>query len=329
MPPSGFMQDLADPEEEQARAQHRAQTLAERDRAQRDREIRREQQNADTAAQFDIDIPRPAPQPPGSAQAGVSDYDGATPPTPTQAGLGGQAAEGQLPQNPGIMFGGMDAGTARGGMPEDRDAVAQLGLAATANTGKAALIDPMAPEMFDPETGERPDSARKMGLLERMFGEKGSGEYKAAGRALMMAGAAIMSTRGNLGEAIGQGIQAGLMTYDQAIEALREEEEQARMMGMKEEAHAMSMHLQRLRASRGGRSGRSGSQASTTGLTPQQERELRVFEMVDADIPEDMARFLTGMQKFNISASALAEARRATGNDGGGSSDWITSVLND
>lgn len=209
---------------------------------------------------------------------------------PMQAGLadGSQAAQGQLPQNPGTMFGGMDAGTTSGQQPATPAERAQAGLQA-AMQGQTPDVDTMAPEQFDPETGERSDEARKLGLLERMFGEQGSNEYRAAGRALMMAGAAIMSTDGNLGQALGNGIQAGLLQYDDVLAALREEELEARKMGMAEEAHAMSMQLKSIQAARAAAGGKRGPVKAAPELTKIQQAAVLADEFTQLGLDPDTA----------------------------------------
>lgn len=215
------------------------------------------------------ELPRQAGLPPGSASAAEPGYPG----------------EGQLPRNPDIMFGGRDAGTQTPQTPAER---AQAGLQA-AGRGESIPVDPMAPEQFDPETGERSDEARKLGLLERMFGEQGSPEYRSAGRALMMAGAAIMSTDGNLGEALGNGIQAGLMQYDDVLTALREEEAEARAMGMAEEAHALNMQLKQIQIANAGRRGSLKGKAAEPELTKTQQAAVLADEFVNLGLNPDMA----------------------------------------
>ena len=232
------------------------------------------------------------PDRPGSAEAGMPNIDPSVPP---MAGLpdGSQAMQGRLPQNPDVMFGGMDAGIAgppqAPATPAER---AQAGLQA-AMQGQPRDVDPMSPEQFDPETGTRTEDARKLGLLERMFGEKGSDEYRQAGKALMMAGAAIMSTNGDLGTALGNGIQAGLMTYDDAMQALRDEEKEARQMGMTEEAHELNMELKRLQLQRA-RQGPVKAGAAETGLTDVQKAVITAGEILTLfpdTSPEDAKGF--------------------------------------
>jgi hypothetical protein len=93
----------------------------------------------------------------------------------------------------------------------------------------------------DPDTGTRTDEARAMSLMERILGPEDSDRRRETGRALMAAGATIMSTGGSLGESIGAGIKAGLVTYDEAMRALKDEEMAMRELEMKEEAHAIEM----------------------------------------------------------------------------------------
>lgn len=135
------------------------------------------------------------------------------------AGLGGQTSNG--------------GGTGQGG----------------ASSG-AVPFDPRGPEAFDPETGTRDDQTRKLSLASRIFGEPDSDKRKSMSKALMMAGAAIMSSPGDLGQAIGAGIQAGVTTFDEATQALRDEEKEMRQMGMEEEAHQLNMALKRLQLER-------------------------------------------------------------------------------
>lgn len=131
-------------------------------------------------------------------------------------------------------------------------------------TGPApAQVDPRSPEAFNPETGERDPVSRAASVFERMFGEEGSDRRDNMSRALMLAGAAIMgASHQGIGPALGAGIQAGVMSYDQAQQALVEEERYARDMGMREEAHALNMELQRLRIERARQGGGSGSLSS-------------------------------------------------------------------
>ena len=224
-----------------------------------------------------------SPVPPGAAGAGPEN-------------LGVPTATDQV-DAPGIGFGdvppmqGLDGFSGEGSyVPEGMTPafIGQAGLGSAAQTGEAPPVDTMAPEMFDPETGERPDEVRKLGLLERIFGEKGSDSYQKAGKALMMAGAAIMSSQGNLGQAIGEGIQAGLMTYDDAMDALRREEIEARKLGMAEEAHAMNMELQRLRLQRTAAGANSGS------VAPQEEDDPIARGLVLASVLEGQFGFDSG-----------------------------------
>ena len=303
MPPPGFAQDLSDPTEDAARAQRQAQQREESARNRAQRIYHRDRTNAETARQLGLDLPmpappvpdRPRPTPPGMANSGIPMPEAPDPPPPPGAAVaGGQAGrDGGFQVEPGALVGftgpsgeyGVQPGSlagipdaARGdmatGTPAER---AQAGLQA-AMQGQSPGVDTMAPEQFDPETGTRTEEARKLGLLERMFGEKGSPEYQAAGRALMMAGAAIMSTDGDLGKALGNGIQAGLMQYDDVLEALREEEMEARQMGMAEEAHAMNMHLKSIQAARAAAGGKRGSLSAEPELTKAQQAAVLADE---------------------------------------------------
>jgi hypothetical protein len=109
----------------------------------------------------------------------------------------------------------------------------------------------------DPETGMRDDETRAMSLMERILGPEDSDRRRNTGKALMAAGATIMSTGGTLGEAIGAGIQNGLLTYDEAAQAIKDEAMAMRDMEMKEEAHAMDMAMAELALAR--------AQAAPTG----------------------------------------------------------------
>ena len=227
------------------------------------------------------------PPPPGAVvaggQAGLTDgfqvEPGALPGFTSTSGEYG-IQPGALPGSPGAARGDLSTGS-----PAER---AQAGLQA-AMQGQSPDVDTMAPEQFDPETGTRTEEARKLGLLERMFGEKGSPEHRAAGRALMMAGAAIMSTDGDLGKALGNGIQAGLMQYDDVLEALREEEMEARQMGMAEEAHAMNMHLKSIQAARAAAGGKRGSLSAEPELTKVQQAAVLADEFSQLGLDPQMS----------------------------------------
>ena len=156
--------------------------------------------------------------------------------------------------------------------------------------------DPMSP------TQERTEEERGMSFFERVFGAEDSDKRGNMGKALMMAGGQIMASGKPLGEAIGEGIQAGIMTYDEAKQALQEEERYAREMGLKEEAHEMRMRLQELqlrqgeqsmalraaagaRAAAGGGSG--GAEESTMGIWDELITNRRRAEQVRPDIADD------------------------------------------
>jgi hypothetical protein len=228
--------------------------------------------------------PKPSPDAPNTALAASPE---------------GYSGAGLLPQNPDIMFAGAEGGVAPP-MPTPAD-TARAGLAAAA-AGQPAPVNPMAPEVFDPETGTRPEEARKMGLLERMFGEKGSDQYKNAGKALMMAGAAIMSTSGSLGEAVANGIQAGLMTYDDAMQALKDEEKEARQMGMTEEAHELNMELKRLQLSRA----KQGPVKPEPKLTPVQQAMITSDQLISQfKIDPDTAMLAAVAGAYKLSPTLL------------------------
>ena len=252
---------------------------------------------------------RERPAPPDMADSGIPMPDAPDP----QAAMAPQA---------GLEYAGVppvDAPVPRADIAFDPDAPqtpqqrAQAGLAA-AGMGEDPGYDPMSPELIDPETGERSDEARKLGLLERMFGEKGSDKYKNAGKGLMMAGAAIMSSGGNLGQAIGEGIQAGLMTYDDAMAALREEELEAKKMGMTEEAHAMNMHLNSLRAARMsavGGGGKSGAVKPEPEYTPTQQGLMLADMLVDQfHVDPEHALRIGAQQAFGLPAGAINPPRQ-------------------
>lgn len=179
--------------------------------------------------------------------------------------------DGLLPQPPaaGLSYGnepmaGTDLNLTYGDTPNTVPATAPMGQVIPGQPGSVqnapiqsglAPVSPTDPEAYDSETGQRTEDARKLSLIERMFGEKGSDRANSSGKALMMAGAAIMSTPGSLGQAIGAGIQQGLMTYDDAQKALADEAKEARQMGMEDEAHALDMELKRIAIERGRRAG--------------------------------------------------------------------------
>lgn len=141
---------------------------------------------------------------------------------------------------PGDGEGGAGDGHVTGGRS------AQAGLSALME-GRQPDFDPAGPEAYDPETGLRGDDARKTSFLQRLFG---SDKDPNLGRALLAAGAAMMGTNGHFGEALANAVQAGLTTYDDATQALKDEEKEARQMGMIEEAHELDMALKRLQLER-------------------------------------------------------------------------------
>lgn len=202
----------------------------------------------------DAPPPLPVPQNEEYLTTGMSgiyrtDSNEGIPPPPPAAGLGygmepANVGDQTIPQGTNLT---MPKGQVIPGRPgEVQNAPQQSGL------GPVAPADPAA---YNPETGTRPEEARKLSFMERVFGERGSDQSKNAGKALMMAGAAIMSTPGTIGEAVGAGIQAGLLTYDEAQKALSDEAKEARLMGMEEEAHQLDMELKRLQIQRGRQAG--------------------------------------------------------------------------
>lgn len=194
--------------------------------------------------------PKESP-PPGTAEAGTPPRAGLTPPTEV-----------------------VPAGSPR--------AAAQRGLADMA-AGREPGIDPMSPDAFDPETGLRSDETRKVGFLKRLVGPDAD---PILGRALLAAGAAIMGTEGHFGVALSNGIKAGLLTYDDATTALREEEKEARKMGMVEEAHELDMELKRLQLERR----RAGPVAKVAPLSPIQDVQRNAAQMAALlGVPEDKA----------------------------------------
>lgn len=235
----------------------------------------------------DSGIPMPPPEEPGAPEVDI----------PPQAGLdfaGVPPADVPAPR--------ADIALSETGFQQPTPAAAaQAGLQAV-GAGQPAPMNAMAPEVFDPETGTRPEEARKLGLLERMFGEKGSDEYRNAGKALMMAGAAIMSTSGSLGEAVANGIQAGLMTYDDAMKALSDEEKEARQMGMTEEAHELNMELKRLQLSRA----KQGPVKVQPGLTPVQQAAITADQLISQfKVDPDLAMLAAATKAYGLSPTLM------------------------
>jgi hypothetical protein len=118
------------------------------------------------------------------------------------------------------------------------------------------------PEAYNPETGTRPDEARALSIWDRMFGEKGSDKRTATSQALMQMGAVMMSAEGNFGQALGMGIQAGILEYDQTLQALADEAREAKKAGMEEEAMAMELEMKRLALARAKSGGTGGGRRS-------------------------------------------------------------------
>lgn len=180
---------------------------------------------------------------------------------------------------------------------------------------QAGIPDPRAPEAFNPDTGTRDEMTRGTGVLDRIFGEnnvdkylgeEGSDRRRNTGKALMMAGATMMQYNGNLGQAIGAGIQAGLTTYDEAMQAIRDEEKEMRQMGMKEEAHELSMELQRLQLQRlratplpgsGGGGGGGGGETANLGKAGQLLRDMEILIAAGVD-PDDAKERSMGAHGF-------------------------------
>lgn len=134
-----------------------------------------------------------------------------------------------------------------------------------ANLPSAADVSPLNPEAYNPETGTRPPEARALSIWDRMFGEVGSDQRAAVSQGLIRMGAAMMQSKGDLGQALGEGIEAGLLEFDATTKALADEAKEAKQMGMEEEAHELNMALKRLqlaRAQSGGGGGGGGARTS-------------------------------------------------------------------
>jgi|GEM_PF-6939524 len=186
--------------------------------------------------------------------------------------------------------------------------------------------DPLGP------TQERTEEERGMSFFERVFGAEDSDKRGNMGKALMMAGGQIMASGKPLGEAIGEGIQAGIMTYDEAKQALQEEERYAREMGLKEEAHEMRMRLQELqlrqgeqsmalRAAAGARAAAGGGSGSGGGA---EESSMGIWD----DLIENRQRaelVRPGLDDDTYWELAAATTSGAT--QGGFSSDLITQLM--
>lgn len=186
--------------------------------------------------------------------------------------------------------------------------------------------DPMSP------TQERTEEERGMSFFERIFGAEDSDKRGNMGKALMAAGGQIMASGKPLGEAIGEGIQAGIMTYDEAKQALQEEERYAREMGLKEEAHEMRMRLQELQlrqgeqsmalraaagaraAAGGGGRGGGGDEESSMGIWDELIENRQRAELVRPGLDDD-------------AYWELAAATTSGATQGGFSSDPLAAIL--
>ena len=190
------------------------------------------------------------------------------------------------PQEPGMTTG---RGLADDGdllPPRDEpdvppEVAAAAGNSPVAQAAARGLVNPRSEEAYG-EEGTRDPETRNLSLIDRLFGEDGTPERRQAGIALMRAGAAMMTTNGNLGDAIGNAINAGLTSYDEGMSALREEEMAARQMGMAEEAHQMRMALDRLRMRK-----------LEQGPAPVPTAEQRM--LASAEVLEAASHFVTGM----------------------------------
>ena len=164
------------------------------------------------------------------------------------AGLPPPASGG--PASAGLPGTGPAIGGANGG-----SGPAAGGAGTISGIPQAALA---GPEAYDPETGTRDPETRALSIFERIFGEADTDERRASGRAIMMAGAQIMKSTGSPGQAIGAGIEAGLLTYDEVMQAMREEARTARALEREEEAHAIEMEMKRLALQRARSAGAGG-----------------------------------------------------------------------
>lgn len=131
-----------------------------------------------------------------------------------------------------------------------------------ANLPSAADVSPLNPEAYNPETGTRPPEARALSIWDRMFGEVGSDQRAAVSQGLIRMGAAMMQSKGDLGQALGEGIEAGLLEFDATTKALADEAKEAKQMGMEEEAHELNMALKRLQLARAQSGGGGGARTS-------------------------------------------------------------------
>lgn len=194
-------------------------------------------------ARFPVSIESGAPMPPQI--------------TPPQAGL--PPAPGPMaipPTTPGAtdpMGGGGGGAGLMGGIDMD-------------SLPSGAAVSPSNPDAYNPETGTRDPEVRALSIWDRMFGEPGTDRRSAMSQALMRMGAVMMSTNGNLGQALGAGIQEGLLEYDETMKALSDEAKEARKMGMEEEAFQIDMEMKRLQLARARAGGVGGRGARTSGV---------------------------------------------------------------
>lgn len=232
---------------------------------------------------------RPAPEPrtPAPQEPGMT----------TGAGL--TSGEDLLPPSAGL--------TESEETPQPPERVAAAGNSPVAQAASRGLVDPTGEEAYG-EGGTRDDETRRVSLIDRIFGEDGTPERRQAGIALMRAGAAMMTTDGNLGDAIGNAINAGLASYDEGMSALREEERIARQMGMEEEAHQMRMALDRLRMRR--------LEAGPVQV-PVPTAEERM--LAAAEVLESASHFVTGMDPAIVEMyGGPTQAARALASNSGG-----------
>lgn len=140
-------------------------------------------------------------------------------------------------------------------------------------------VSPSNPEAYNPETGTRPAEARALSVWDRMFGEPGTDRRAAMSQALMQLGAVMMSTNGDLGQALGAGIQAGLLEYDATMKALSEEAREARKMGMEEEAFEIEIELKKLQLARAKMGGGRGARTAGVVANPLDDFRTKVLTL--------------------------------------------------
>lgn len=146
-------------------------------------------------------------------------------------------------------------------------------------------VSPSNPEAYNPETGTRPAEARALSVWDRMFGEPGTDRRAAMSQALMQLGAVMMSTNGDLGQALGAGIQAGLLEYDATMKALSEEAREARKMGMEEEAFEIEIELKKLQLARAKMGGGRGARTAGVVANPLEATRTNALVMESLGFP--------------------------------------------